>query len=195
MNDTKKIIQHDNLKGLMASCIKRGTFTLASGQTSDFYFDGRLVTLNPMGMRLVGDVVSDFIEDVFHSIETPVPTAIGGPALGAIPVAVAACIRALDKHHRAYDCFVVRKEAKGHGTQQAIEGPPLGPESRVVLVEDVTTTGGSLLRAAKAVEATGAEILCAVTLLDREQGAKENFANAGISLLPMFTASQFQEES
>lgn len=187
------VARWNNLKVLMQGCMKRGDFVLASGKAAKVYFDARMITMKAYGMRLVGDVITDFLVSLYHigDEKEKVPTAVGGPALGALPLAVSVSMRAMEKHHIAYDVFVVRKKPKAHGTGELIEGPGLDSESQVVLLEDVTTTGSSLLAAAAAVRQTEASILCAITLLDREEGARKNLADAGITLIPMYTASEF----
>lgn len=158
---------------------KRGEFTLSSGKTSDFYFDGRLVTLDPYGGLLVGDEMLSFI-DSFR--DDNVPTALGGPAAACIPIATAAATLLAYRVHdpKIRKTFFVRSEAKGHGTKKMIEGPELTAEDRVILVDDTLTTGGSLVRASDAVRATGAKIVGAWVLLDREEGGRKALMDADI---------------
>ena len=197
MDSGVALARRNSLKALMQGSMKRGDFVLASGKPTKVYFDARMITMKAYGMRLVGDVIADFLFSLYHigDEKDRIPTAVGGPALGALPIAVSVSMRAMEKHHIAYDVFVVRKKPKAHGTGELIEGPGLDSESHVVLLEDVTTTGSSLLAAADAARQTGASILCAVTLLDREETARKNLADAGITLVPMYTASEFSEEN
>ncbi len=145
--------------------IFRGERTLASGKKTDFYIDGKQVTLDPEGSALVGRLILSMIDGL--KID-----AIGGPAIGADPMATAAALLSAQTP-RPIRAFLVRKEAKKHGLQKMIEGPSLHPKDRVVMVEDVVTTGGSVLAAIREVEKLKAEVVKVVCLVDRNQGARE----------------------
>lgn len=173
------------LKPLMAAGVRHGDFTLASGKKSDFYFDGRIVTLSAQGARLVGEAVLALVEGKGAE-------AVGGMAVGADPMTGATLAVAGE---RGLDLagFIVRKEKKTHGTAKQVEGP-IAKGARAVLLEDVVTTGGSTLRAAEALRAeTGAEILGVVCLLDREEGGRGALAAAGLELWPLFTRRDFPQ--
>lgn len=176
----------NELRELVAGCVQFGDFTLSSGKKSDFYFDGRLVTLSHRGLRLIGSTIA------FLTLDDKA-TAVGGPTMGADPIAAAVAL-ATAPWPRKLDAFIVRKEAKGHGTGKQIEGPPLGPESRVIVVEDVITTAGSVLRAIDAIRDTGAEVIRCIPLLDREEGAAESFKGAGVKFTPLFRKSDFRDQ-
>jgi orotate phosphoribosyltransferase len=159
--------------------------TLASGRKSNFYFDGKQTTLHAKGGLLVGKA---FWEEV-KQFAGPVH-GVGGLTLGADPIATATSIAAqldgADVH-----AFIIRKEPKGHGTGQWLEGRKnLPPGSRVVIVEDVTTTGGSSMKAVERAEEEGLEVLGIVTLVDREEGAREAIEGAGQKLRAVFTRSE-----
>jgi len=132
--------------------------TLASGKKSDFYVDGRQVTLHPEGLLLV----SRLMLEILAPLELD---AVGGPTLGADPIAAGICTvsQLADTPLRA---FLVRKEPKGHGLGSWIAGQ-LGPGDRVAVVEDTMTTGGSLLRAVQRVEETGARVELVLVIVDR----------------------------
>ncbi|MGE0702098.1 MAG: orotate phosphoribosyltransferase [Hyphomicrobiaceae bacterium] len=179
--------RRESLRKLLAGTVRRGTFTLASGKTSDFYFDGRLITLAANGMVQVARVINDVLA---ARADSATITAVGGPTMGADPIAASVCVIAQTEYGRAWDSFIVRKEAKGHGAGKLIEGPPLTAASHVVLVEDVVTSGGSVLKAVDAVRATGAAVVCVIPLLDREEGAAEAFRAAGVELVPLFRRSE-----
>ena len=165
---------------LRREALQLGTFTLASGRTSHYYVDGRRVTLSAEGAALVGAGVLAALE------EWPGVAAVGGLTIGADPI-VGATLALAGRHGRAdLKGFLVRKEAKGHGTGQLVEGP-LEPGMTVAIVEDVTTTGGSALRAAIAVEAMGCTVAGVVTLLDRLEGAAEAMAEKAIPFRPLVT--------
>lgn len=172
------------LQDLIARSVRYGEFTLASGKKSDFYFDGRMVTLAAQGMPAVGRVINEMIRD------DEGVTAVGGPTLGADPICTAVCVVGALEFGRAWDAFIVRKETKSHGTGKLIEGPALGPNSRVIIVEDTVTTGGSGLQAVEAVRATGATVVKLIALLDREEGAAETYAAANVPFAPVFRRSE-----
>lgn len=160
---------------------------LASGRTSNFYFNMKPTMLHPEGSWLIGRLVCATIGPGGADL-------VGGLEMGAVPIATAATAAS----HMAgspMPAFFVRKQAKGHGTQSLIEG--LGPgESvagkRVVVLEDVTTTGGSAMKAIEAVRAAGGTIVSVVTVVDREEGAAETFAEARVSFVPILRASDFR---
>ena len=159
--------------------------TLASGRKSNFYFDGKQTTLHAQGGLLVGKA---FWEEV-KQFEGPID-GVGGLTLGADPIATATSIAAaLDG--QSVHAFIIRKEPKGHGTGQWLEGRKnLPPGSRVVIVEDVTTTGGSSMKAVERAKEEGLEVLGIVTLVDREEGARENIEGAGQRLRSVFTRTE-----
>lgn len=155
-----------DLAHLAAKAVKRGEFTLSSGAKSDFYFDGRQVTLSRPALRLISEVVTRLVTSPgFGRVN-----AIGGPATAAIPITAGLLSTGLERIEKG---FYVRSEPKKHGTGSQIEGPPLGPSDVVLLVDDTLTTGGSLIKAAKAVLETGATIAGVFVLVDREEGGAE----------------------
>lgn len=158
--------------------------TLASGRESDFYFDGKQTTLHAEGGLLVGKLFYEAIKDV-EGVQ-----GVGGITLGADPIATATSIAAyLDG--RPMHAFIIRKEPKGHGTGQWLEGRKnLPPGSRVVIVEDVVTTGGSSMKAVRRAEEEGLHVLGIVSLVDREEGGRENIEQEGVWLRSIFTKSE-----
>lgn len=159
--------------------------TLASGRKSNFYFDGKQTTLHARGGLLVGKA---FWEEV-KSFPGPIH-GVGGLTMGADPIATATSIAAQLDGHEVH-AFIIRKEPKEHGTGQWLEGRKnLPPGSRVVIVEDVTTTGGSSLKAVERAQEEGLEVLGIVTLVDREEGAREMIENAGQVLRAVMTRSE-----
>jgi orotate phosphoribosyltransferase len=159
--------------------------TLASGRKSNFYFDGKQTTLHARGGLLVGQA---FWEEI-KKFDGPID-GVGGLTLGADPIATATSIAAqLDGNN--VHAFIIRKEPKGHGTGQWLEGRKNLPAgSRVVIVEDVTTTGGSSMKAVERAEEEGLVVLGIVTLVDREEGAREAIEGAGQVLRTVFTKSE-----
>ncbi|HEY6009608.1 MAG TPA: orotate phosphoribosyltransferase [Geobacteraceae bacterium] len=158
--------------------------TLASGRQSDFYFDGKQTTLHAEGGFLVGKLFYDAIKDV-AGVE-----GVGGITLGADPIATATSIAA-NLAGKPMHAFIIRKEPKGHGTGQWLEGRKnLPPGSKVVIVEDVVTTGGSSMKAVNRAKEEGLEVLGIVTLVDREEGGRENIEKEGYWLKAIFTKSE-----
>jgi len=159
--------------------------TLASGRKSNFYFDGKQTTLHAEGGLLVGKAFWDEVKQ----FEGPIH-GVGGLTLGADPIATATSIAAALEGASVH-AFIIRKEPKGHGTGQWLEGRKnLPPGSRVVIVEDVTTTGGSSMKAVERAQQEGLEVVGIVTLVDREEGARENIEGAGQALRAVFTRTQ-----
>jgi orotate phosphoribosyltransferase len=161
--------------------------TLASGRTSTYYFNMKPTMLDAEGAHLIATLILDKIAPLRADL-------IGGLEMGAVPLAsaVAAVSHGAGKPINA---FFVRKQAKEHGTKSLIEGLPAGVSlagKRVVIVEDVTTTGGSAIKAAEAVRAEGAEVVAVVTVVDRQEGAGEAFAAAGLTLTPLLTLADFK---
>ena len=158
----------------------RGQFKLASGASSDYYLDMKPTSFDPEGASLIAEIVCGMLA------EDSGTEAIGGLELGAVPIVAAVCARSWPDH--PIKGFVVRKEKKGHGTDQKIDGN-FTPGSKVVLIEDVTTKGGSVMQAVRAVRAQGAEIKRIITIVDRLEGAAGNLKNEGLELAAIFTTA------
>ncbi len=164
MSDLKEK-KNELLQMIKEKAFIRGERILASGKKANFYIDGKQLTLDPHGLYLFANVILDLIatEDV---------DAIGGPTLGADPIAAA--VSALSSRTaKPIKAFIVRKEAKQHGMQKMIEGPELKAGQKVVMVEDVITTGGSVLKAIREVEQLGVKVIRTICLVDRAEGGKE----------------------
>ena len=155
-----------------------GDFTLASGKKASFYLDCRKVTLDSRGANLIAAGMLELLADDY-------PDAVGGMAIGADPITGAIITRA-GQTERPLRGFIVRKEAKQHGTGQAVEGP-VQPGDRVVIVEDVVTSGGSALRAIEQAEQFGLQVIGALTIVDRLAGGAEAFAARGVPLRSLLT--------
>ena len=152
---------------LKYACVKLDQpIKLSSGKMSQTYFDGRRVTLHPKGITL-------FAKAILELVDVNKFDAVGGPSIGADPIATAVSIFALMDRKKELPAFLVRKEVKQHGLQKQIEGLDLKAGMNVIMVEDVITTGSSVNYAISVVEATGAKVKCIVCLLDREEGGKE----------------------
>jgi orotate phosphoribosyltransferase len=159
-------------------------FKLASGRMSDFYVDCRKVTHNAEGKYLIGNLVFKMIQDF------PVQ-AIGGLTMGADPIAAAVAYTAF-LNKRAINSFVIRKERKEHGLKKLVEGDVQAGD-RVVIVDDVITTGGSTIRAIEAARDEGLEVVTAVVLVDREEGGREEIVKYIPSVAALFTKTELME--
>lgn len=159
---------------------KRGRFTLASGRESTIYIDARLTTMSPEGLSLIGPVALATIRAAGWT-----PDAVGGLTLGADPVSYAVSY-ASALAGEPVRAFTVRKEAKQHGTGQLIEGPYHAGD-RVVVIEDVITTGGSAQRAIEALRAAGGVVLGVLAVVDREEGGREALEQGGVAVRALAT--------
>jgi len=157
-----------------------GEFKLASGGTSNFYLDIKRTAFDPEGSVLISEIICGMLKD-----DTDVDS-IGGLELGAVPIVSGVVARSWPG--RPLNGFVVRKEKKGHGTDKQIDGN-FKPNTTVVLFEDVTTKGGSVMQAVRAVRAQGATVKRIITIVDRLQGAEENLKKEGIELEAIFTTT------
>lgn len=158
--------------------VVRGRVTLSSGREADYYIDLRRVTLHHRAAPLVGRVMTELTADWDY-------TAVGGLTLGADPVATAML------HHssRPLDAFVVRKTDKAHGLQRRVEGPDVAG-SRVLAVEDTSTTGGSVLTAVDALRAAGAQPVGVAVIVDR--GAADSVRDAGYQYRAAFSSKDLE---
>lgn len=175
----------DRLKQIiLEKSYEKRKVVLSSGAESDFYFDGKQTTLHPEGSYLTGRLFFQAMADV-EGID-----GVGGLTLGADPIATAvSLVSHLDG--RPIPAFIIRKEPKGHGTGAWLEGRKnLKDGARVVIVEDVVTSGGSSLKAIRRAEEEGMKVLGVVTLVDREEGGRENIEQAGYWLRSIFTKSE-----
>jgi orotate phosphoribosyltransferase len=164
----------------------RGEITLASGRKSDFYFNLKPTMLDPEGAALLAELTYEALRD--ETVDY-----VGGLEMGAVPLAGAIAQLSWMKNH-PIAAFFVRKKPKEHGARLAIEGLAKNETlqgKRVVIVEDVTTTGGSAIKAVEAVREAGAEIVMVLTMIDREEGATDNFSQAGLPFRSLYKASEF----
>ena len=173
--------------------LQRGTgIKLASGRTSTYYFDMKPTMLQAEGAHLIGRLVLD-------AIKWDRADLVGGLEMGAVPIAVAVAATSQAQATSGgtpISAFFVRKQAKDHGTQSLVEGLAPGERlagKRVVVVEDVTTTGGSALKAVEALKAEGAVVVRVLTLVDRREGAAETFTKAGLTFTAILSTDDFAE--
>jgi orotate phosphoribosyltransferase len=167
--------------------VRRGRFTLASGRESSHYVDARLTTMSPEGLALIGPLALEAIREQGWAAD-----AVGGLTLGADPIAYAIAVASVSAPPLVR-AFTVRKEAKQHGTGRLIEGP-IKEGDRVVVIEDVITTGGSALKAADAVQRAGARISGIMALVDREEGGRAVLEGRGFEVTCLATLSQLLDE-
>lgn len=181
------------LRQAVSGAVLRGDFTLASGKKSTFYLDGKQVTLSGPGLYELACVLLEMIGD--DAVE-----AIGGLTMGADPIAAAVAtlsaapagaLPQVVRRARPLHAFIVRKDVKQHGTGKAVEGPPLRAGERVVVVDDVITTGGSTIQAIERIREAGAVVARAFCLVDREEGGHEALAKLGVKLEPVFSIREF----
>jgi orotate phosphoribosyltransferase len=172
------------LKLFIELAYKEGDFTLSSGQKSSYYINGKQVTLNANGALAIGRLILSML---------PKDTqAVAGLTLGADPIVSAVSVVS------AYEncpipALIIRKQAKGHGTQAYIEGPTLPSGSKVVVLEDVVTTGNSAMQAVERLQAAGYIVKDVISLVDRQQGGAELYQNAGLNFQAIFSITDFQQ--
>jgi orotate phosphoribosyltransferase len=168
--------------------LRIGDFTLSSGKRSNYYLDCRTTTLDPRGALLIARTILREIQK--HHINAD---AIGGLTIGADPIAASvAVVSCLEGH--PLPAFIVRKEPKGHGTQKHIEGYNGKPGSRVVIVDDVCTTGASVLTAAEKAEQSGYQVVAVFCVVDREEGGSELITRK-YPLYCLFTAKELLKDA
>lgn len=162
--------------------LRYGDFTLTSGKKSSYYFDGRLLSLNPEGAYLTARALLPLVRQSGA-------VAIGGPTLGADPiVAAVSLVSHLEPEGDSIPAFIVRKEAKEHGMGNAVEGH-LAPGARVAVVDDTCTTGGSLFQAIEAAEAAGCSVVKVLAILDRREGGGDKLRDLGYDFASLLVAN------
>ena len=181
----------ERLRDLMQRhCFQYGDFTLSSGRTSKFYYNGKKVTLRPEGAKLIGEALIDVVL-------ASGARAVGGPALGAVPIAMAVGLASLDRD-RELPVYVVRSEQKAHGARDLVVepfgddagAPLLGEGVPVAIVEDTITTGGSVQKAIDAVEALGCRVVLIAVLVERPEGGVAALRERGYDVLSLFLADE-----
>ena len=160
--------------------LKFGKFTLTSGRTSTYYFDGRLLSLDPEGAQLIAEALLPVLRDAGVD-------AVGGPTLGADPIVTAIALSS-QMQGDGIPAFIVRKEVKAHGTGQGIEGP-LKAGSRVAIIDDVCTTAGSLFHAIEAAESAGCTVVKVAAVLDRREGGSDELRRRGYDFVALMSAN------
>lgn len=180
---TYRLMSIPKLVQLLASrSARRGEFTLTSGRSSSLYIDARLTTMSPEGLTIIGALGLQALQQARWNIQS-----VGGLTLGADPIAYAIAY-ASAVSQVPIRAFTVRKEAKGHGTGRLIEGP-FEAGDHVAVIEDVITTGGSALKAARAITDAGGTIAGILALVDREEGGREALETNGFKVIALTRAS------
>ena len=160
---------------------KEGDFTLSSGKKSDYYINGKQVTLHAEGGLMVARLLLSMLPEEIG--------AVGGLTLGADPMVSAISIAGAYEN-RPVTPLIIRKEAKGHGTQAYIEGPTLPEGSAISIIEDVVTTGASALKAVERLRDAGYQVNDIFALVDRQQGGEELYEKEGLNFKPIFTIEE-----
>ena len=162
---------------------KKKRVVLSSGKVSNYYFDGRITSLSSEGSYYIASIIINMLKK--EKVD-----AIGGLTLGADPI-VGAVVALSYTQKNPINGFLVRKETKKHGMQNLIEGTPLKKSSKVVIVDDVVTSGGSTIKAIEAVQKIGCKVVRVIAIVDRLAGAKENIAKYNCKLESIFTIKDF----
>ena len=179
----------EKVRNLAYLCADTEEFTLASGRTSRHFFDTKPVMCNPESAHLLGVLIHDIIDNLEGGVDV-----VGGLELGAVPLTGIVIAKA--GTGSPLRGFVMRKEPKGRGGRKTgnppgIEGSTLQSGDRIVILEDVTTTGGSALKAVKRLQEIGCEVIACISIVDREEGGTGAFEEAGIPLIPLTTLSDY----
>lgn len=163
---------------------QEGDFVLSSGQRSSYYINGKQVTLHPQGALALARLLLPLLPEDTQ--------AVAGLTLGADPIVSAVSVVSVYEN-RAIPALIIRKEAKGHGTMAYIEGPSLPPGAKVVVLEDVVTTGKSALKAVERLQAAGYTVDRVISLIDRLQGGGELYQSVGLQFVALFTIEDLQK--
>ena len=163
---------------------KEGDFVLSSGQRSSYYINGKEVTLHPQGALAIGRLLLSLLPEDTQ--------AVAGLTLGADPIVLAVSVVSAYQN-RPIPALIIRKEAKGHGTRAYIEGPTLPSGAKVVVLEDVVTTGKSAMKAVERLRDAGYEVDRVISLVDRQQGGAEFYQSVGLEFQAVFTIEDLQQ--
>lgn len=175
--------QREELRQLIIEkAYSKGEFILSSGKKSDYYIDARLVTLDPKGVTLIAQLMLDEVKD--DNLD-----AIGGPTLGADPMIGAFGVLSFQSG-KPLNTFIIRKEAKGHGKERQVEGPELKAGARIVLVDDVATTGKAFLHSLDVLKEMDVDVVKCICVVDRNDGAPEAVAAKGSKMVSLFNINE-----
>ena len=160
-----------------SGCIKFGDFLLSSGRRSNYYVDIKRAITNPGILKTIAKMIGYYIGGLDGKI--------GGIELGSVPIATAVSLET------GRELIIIRKKSKGYGTGSMVEGE-LKEGDRVILVEDVTTTGGSVMKAVEVIRSMGGVVDRVFVVVDRGEGAKENLEKIGVKLIPLVTVDELR---
>ncbi|MBD2384150.1 orotate phosphoribosyltransferase [Cylindrospermum sp. FACHB-282] len=177
-------LRHNLLDLFCQLAYKEGDFVLSSGQRSSYYINGKQVTLHPQGALAVGRLLFSLLPEDTQ--------AVAGLTLGADPMVTAVSVVSVYEN-RPIPALIIRKEAKGHGTKAYIEGPSLPEGAKVVVLEDVVTTGQSALKAVERLRDAGYSVSEVISLIDRLQGGAELYQASGLRFQTLFSITEIQE--
>ncbi|NEP87395.1 MAG: orotate phosphoribosyltransferase [Okeania sp. SIO2C2] len=178
------IIKQELLDLLCNLAYREGDFVLSSGQRSSYYINGKYVTLHPQGALAIGRLLLSMLPEDTQGV--------AGLTLGADPIVTAVSVVSAYEN-RPIPALIIRKQAKGHGTMAYIEGPSLEANARVVVLEDVVTTGASAMLAVNRLREASYQVERVFALVDREQGGRELYQKEGLQFESIFTISELQE--
>lgn len=177
-------LRHKLLDLFCQLAYQEGDFVLSSGQRSSYYINGKQVTLHPQGALAIGRILLSLL---------PLDTqAVAGLTLGADPIVTAVSVVSAYEN-RPIPALIIRKEAKGHGTRAYIEGPTLPENAKVMVLEDVVTTGQSAMKAVERLRAAGYTVNRVISLIDRKQGGAEFYQSVGLDFEAVFTIEDLQQ--
>ncbi|NES76611.1 MULTISPECIES: orotate phosphoribosyltransferase [Okeania] len=177
-------IKQELLDLLCNLAYREGDFILSSGQRSSYYINGKYVTLHPQGALAIGRLLLSILPEDTQGV--------AGLTLGADPIVTAVSVVSAYEN-RPIPALIIRKQAKGHGTMAYIEGPSLEANARVVVLEDVVTTGASAMLAVNRLREASYQVHRVFALVDREQGGRELYQKEGLQFESIFTISELQE--
>ena len=177
-------IRQQLLDLLSTLAYREGDFILSSGQSSSYYINGKYVTLHPLGALIIGRLLLSMLPEDTQGV--------AGLTLGADPLVTAVSVVSAYEN-RPIPALIIRKQAKGHGTMSYIEGPRLDDNAKVVVLEDVVTTGASAMMAVHRLREAGYQVNHIFSLVDRQQGGREFYDREGIQFESIFTISDLQE--
>ncbi len=185
-------LREEILELVYKKAYQRRWVRLASGRVSDFYVDCRQVTLLAEGVYKLARYILDFIRREKLSVK-----AVGGPVMGAVPLAAAVSLLSYrdflrDPSFCFLDTFFIRSEPKGHGTGKQVEGPVLGEGTPVLVLDDVLTTGGSVLKAIGILQETGCLVKKVLVIVDRQEGGRENLEKEGLEVVSILTRENLE---